>query len=215
MSRVIAAVAAVFCIILAGCADDPARPASGNNNPSAYKDLTEEWHTLFNLERAYNRMDASACASILDTDNFTFYFNPSDVGMDGIPESWDYAAEMACANNMFGGDPGNSGYVIESVDLVISDIETVQWDDHISQDFPGETLREVDVTYAFTIETSHNHYYISPAFAPQARFVVRRIDGKWKIVEWYDVDSAVLASRAAAGTEEHTLGKVKAVYAGE
>jgi hypothetical protein len=178
-----------------------------------YMDLSRNWHVLNNLELACNQTNVDRYAELLDPDNFTFFFNPGDVG-GGVPAQWDYPREIAAATNMFTGDGGQSDNPILSIDLTLYDQETVSYVEVTDDpDFPGETLQRVTVNYGYIMETANDLYYITSG-APAAQFDIRHVDGKWKLVRWYDLDTTALSPTAPA-TEETTWGSVKALYQGE
>jgi hypothetical protein len=183
------ALAALFAGALTSCILDPDQDSKPPEPPKVnYKDLTEEWHVLFNLELSYDEMNIDRYSELFDPDNFTFFPDPSDVGKDGVPNQWGYAEEIQSATNMFSQAGGREDNPITSIDITLFDIEEAQWEDEINDiDFPGETLRKATVDYKFTIDTVGDKTFVAPAVTPRAQFIVRNIDGKWKLVVWYDL----------------------------
>jgi len=210
MPRAMLAALAIACLVFTACDDDPAEPKKVT--PSAYQDLTQEWHVLNNLAEAYDDKNVTRFEELLDAASFVFYFDPGDVGGQlNIPTQWDYAAELQSATNMFTGEPGLNDNPILTIDLFLFDIENVAWSDVSAHpDFPGETLREAVVRYDYFIDTTKDLQHIT-AGEPVARLIVRNVGGTWKIARWYDQPGGALL-RAGASTEESTWGQVKALY---
>jgi hypothetical protein len=203
-----------LAVVLGGCSDDdPARPT---NHSSPYKDLSQEWHVLYNLELSWDEMDVEQCDSLLDADNFTFYPDPGDVGKDGVPAQWGYAAEMEAVGNMFTQAGGTRDNPITSIDVTLFDIDEAEWQDATDDDFPGETLRQTTVEYAFVMDTADGLILLTSTITPSARFIVRKVGSKWKLVEWYDlvqqVSTATRQQDPPELTEEISWARVKALY---
>jgi hypothetical protein len=68
------------------------------------REPTTPENVIYNLEFSYNTRDIQLYKQCL-SDNFTFYFNASDVGTDVngyvIPSSWGYEDDWTSADNMF------------------------------------------------------------------------------------------------------------------
>ncbi|MCP4231482.1 MAG: hypothetical protein GY771_15220 [bacterium] len=79
------------------------------SDPDYTSDTPEE--CIYNLEYSFDNTDIGLYEAVLSRD-FTFYFNPSDVGrdVDGyiIPDSWSYEEDWAATNNMY-----NNAYSID------------------------------------------------------------------------------------------------------
>jgi hypothetical protein len=202
---------ALVLLAAAGCDDDPAQPRR-IPTPSPYNDLTEKWHVMSNLERAYDERNVARYAEIFDQDHFVFHFNPGDVGGD-VPEYWGYTEEINSATNMFTGGGGHNDNPILSIDLTLMDIESATWTDVEDARFPGETLWQATVQYSYYMDTEADIQYITSG-APKAQLIVRQVDGKWKLVTWYDLEGTYQMQTAAA-TQESTWSKVKALYSGK
>ncbi|MGD8868811.1 MAG: hypothetical protein PVI01_14370 [Gemmatimonadales bacterium] len=186
------ALAALIVGTTTSCILDPDKKPPVVDKPTLdYKPLTEEWHVLHNMELAYDNRDINRYAELFDGDNFVFFFNPDDVGVDGIPSQWNYDAEIGSARNMFNRIPGTQNLSITGIDLILADnkIEETFWEDTtLPDEFPGETLRQATVTYNFSIDTNSEKTYIAPqTVVPRAQFILREIDGKFKIVRWFDL----------------------------
>jgi hypothetical protein len=137
------------------------------------------------------------------------------VGVDGMPNYWEYGEEVQSATHMFTGDGGKNGNAITSIDLTLIDVETAEWTDVELAAFPGEALRQVMVSYEFVIQTAASRTYVEPAITPIAQFIVRRLDEEWKIVQWYDRQQQYLqsgAERVSVGKGETSWGHVKNLY---
>jgi hypothetical protein len=203
----------LLCIGLAGCDDDTNQPSvKEKNDGPAYKDLTEKWHTLYNLRLAYNTMDTIGYRTIFDADNFVFFFYEGDVGGGGVPVQWGFAQDSTSAHNMFNQAGGVEDNPIVSIDLFLHDIETVEWWEIDPGDgFPGETWYQTIVVYDYFIDTAKDIQYITQG-APTSVFTVRQIDGKWKLVWWRDRSSMGRVASSPSSTEETTWGGVKALY---
>lgn len=42
--------------------------------------------------------------------------------------------------------------------------------------------------------------------------MIRKVEGAWRIVKWYDLADGVTASRVPAATESYSWGRMKARY---
>lgn len=201
--------AALLVLGAAGCSDDSVSPKKDPPPDPAYQDLSEEWHVLHNLEKAYNEMNVTAFQELLETGNFTFYFNPGDVGGD-IPAQWGPVEEIRCAQNMFTAEGGSDNNPVVSIEVMLS-YDNGSWDDYQSEDFPNETLRRIrNVVYDFIIVTANDITYIT-SNAPRMDVTVRNVDGHWKLVEWFDRgDGSALLSPAAS--QANTWSTVKSLY---
>jgi hypothetical protein len=204
-------ISTLLVLAAAGCDDDPARPK--DTTPSPYNDLTEKWHVLSNLERAYDERNIARYAEVFDQDNFVFHFNPGDVANGDTPEQWGYVEEYNSASNMFSGAGGQNNNPILSIDLTLKDVESATWTEVEDTRFPGESLWSATINYTYYIDTEADIQFITQG-APKAQFIVREIDGKWKLVTWYDLQGTYQARAQAASTRETTWGQVKVLYGG-
>lgn len=191
MTRRIASIALIALLAgsMTSCIFDP-EPKKKDDVVAVdkYEDLTEEWHVLNNLAQAYDDKNIDRYSELFDPVNFVFFFNPGDVGGEfNIPVQWGFAEDIQSATNMFSSAGGLEDNPILTIDLTLFDIEQAQWTDTSSPEFPGETLRQVTVPYDYFIDTVQDRQFITSG-SPQAQFVVRQIDGKWKLVQWFDLD---------------------------
>lgn len=177
-------VAAVALLASAGCEDDGTTPRPKPKETDGFKNLTEVWHTIHNLELAFDSKNADRYAEVFDPDNFVYFFDP-DVTGGGVPMQWGYELEMQWARNLFNGVQGSGGVSFDTLDATFYDVEDVQWIAHESDDFPGETLLEVLLAYELMLETGSGARFETPGLL-LSRFIAREIDGKWKLVRWYD-----------------------------
>jgi hypothetical protein len=187
-----------------GCGDDSTEPPPPPSGPE-YRDLSEEWHVLNNLELSWDDMNLSRYQELFDPDNFVFFPNPDDVGKNGVPNQWGYAEEIQSAANMFSQAGGREDNPVVHIDVTLYDIETAQWESVESVDFPGETLRQTVVHYTLRIETVGEVTYVTPEDLPRSRFVVRHIEGKWKLVDWYDIGGGSLSRLRADAVDRRAL----------
>ena len=167
---------------LVACDDDRVRPIKKNGTPptSDYKNLTEKWHVLFNVQEAYNSMEAEPYVSLLD-ENFINFFFEGDVGKDGVPDQWFYDEEVSSTREMLNKGGGRENNPILSVDLQLAGIEQASWVEVTpDQDkFPGETWYQTIVSYNFFFDTTNDIQYITSG-TPNVQFTVRQQpDGKW------------------------------------
>jgi hypothetical protein len=210
MPRIRAAAALLaLCLVLASCDDDGTGPV---DTVSPYKDQSQEWHVLANLQRACNQRDVAHYADLFDPNNFTFFFDPGDVGAQ-VPPKWHYPEELGAATNMFAGNGGTEGNPILSIQFTVPGIDEATWTDVQDSRFPGETLRRTTVHYDFFIDTEADIQFIT-AGASQARLTVRNIGGKWKLVDWEDLASTT-SLQSSGGSESYSWGRIKALYPGE
>lgn len=84
----------------AGCIFDPTPPG----DTGEVREPTTPENVIYNLELSYDTRDIQLYKQCL-SENFTFYFNPTDVGSDVngyvIPSSWGYEDDWTSADNMF------------------------------------------------------------------------------------------------------------------
>lgn len=184
------ALALLFAGMMTSCIFDPKQEKKvddgGGNTGQKYEDLTEEWHVLNNLELAYNEMNIDRYQELFDQKNFVFHFSQGDIGGE-VPSQWGATEEVASATNMFTQAGGRDNNPILSIELKLS-YENLEWNDYeLPDDFPNETLRRITgVVYDFSIVTANDLTYITSG-APRADFIVRNVDGKWRLVKWYDL----------------------------
>jgi len=198
---------ALGLIAFAGCSDshDPVGPGP---QPPRYKNLTEKWHVLFNMQLACNTKDIVHYKELLDPNDFVFFFAPGDVG-GNIPPSWGYTEEVAAATNMFNKGGGVNNNPILRIDLELVDFMDAVWVEFDPVGQPG--VYQVVVNYKFSIDTENALVYISTSNS-RAQFRVRKDGGgKWRLVQWNDIDGRG-ALLSGSGVQPLTWGKLKELY---
>ena len=98
MKRIILLMAIIALTLSLGCKDETTTPTSPNLATTPTK-------AIENFSNSFDSRDIAQYKSCLSED-FTFYFNPADVGEtvgDGyvIPESWGYEDDWRATQNMF------------------------------------------------------------------------------------------------------------------
>ena len=214
-SRLILPALVLACALLPACGDD--NPAAPPSQPSAYKNLTSEWHVLANIETAYNDRNIRKYDELLD-DNFTFFLYHGDVWGD-IPPSWDRATEVLYTSRLF--DPNYAGdFQCKSITMdLLFDPNNVIWTD-VTPDqnqYPGETWKAAVIYYSFRCDMVPDTQLESVAGA-RGRFTIRNAGTaqapKWRLVEMDDLGDGTLVNYASAMgvPQESTWGEVKALY---
>jgi len=207
-TRLVLLAAAVAVLALGGCDADKQRVTKPRLIPFVYQDLSEKWHVLNNLQFSYNELDEDRYVELLDPDDFVFTLDPNDV-RPGEPTSWGYSVDSTIAVNMLGGGGSNP---IVSIDLELVDFKNAQWTEFDPSGSPG--LYRATVQYNFSIATQNDITYVTSG-TPSAEFTIAQSDvgGEkvWRIVEWKD-NSGNMSAASPASTQEHSWGKIKALY---
>jgi hypothetical protein len=129
--------------------------------------------TLNKFMDVWNSGDVDVYESLL-TDDFTFYFDPWDVGGD-IPFSWGFDEEITAFNNLFG------AVGAENVDVTL--------------DLEGITEPEEGaVTYKVEGIPYEVHVYDEAAEPEPIMYLAeglldmefKKVDGEWVITKWWD-----------------------------
>jgi hypothetical protein len=210
MRWMLPAVAIASFALLIGCSDDSKKEE--DLTPDPYKKQTSIENCLFNLKYAYNEQNTAKFTALLH-DQFTFVFDPADVGGElEIPDSWAKADEAVSATNMFGGLANRKGYQCESVSLnFVSGA-----DEQSPYDL---TWRKVTLTQIQLLVSTHDHDTGEPlryeAIGDKAELHFAQTNetdpasGKkiWKIIRWDD--KPVMLKAAVEGT---TWGRIKALW---
>ncbi len=167
----------------------PSEKPPDEDKKSDYKDRTEKWHVLHNINVAYNTMESVPYKGQID-EEFIFFFYDGDVGSDDIPTQWDYGEEIASADEMLNKGPGKRNNPVLSISLELANIEQATWVEFDNiEGFRGETWHRVTVGYNFFIDTTNDIQFITSG-TPNAQFTVReQPDGKWKLIRWRDLAS--------------------------
>lgn len=199
--------------MLALACDDPEGPII--IPPPEYPPLTTRTAVLHNLELAYNRRNITKLDELLD-ENFTFFLSEGDV-QNGLPPQWTRETELQASTHLFSRNrdtevPPRWPLCTDiQLDLLIE--ANLQW---IELPAPGETWYSTTVFYDFLIEVEPDTRFL-PISGAKSQFIVRNVGTddapQWRLVEWHDLGSGILAAaRAGAETEETTWGSVKALY---
>jgi hypothetical protein len=148
--------------------------------------------TLLLFEDVWNSGDVDTYESLLDED-FLFYFDPMDVEY-GLPESWDYEAEIQAFTNLFEavGD--------ENVDVTLDLTEVTEPEEGV------DTYRVEEIPYEVRVLV-HTEYgdILYPAYA-DLDVELTKVDDGWVITRWWDRVSYRLLAM------EVTWGEIKAVF---
>jgi hypothetical protein len=192
MIKKIASLALAVLLVgsMTSCILDPKKEQVKDNDPpvSDYKDRTEKWHVLHNINVAYNGMEAEPYVRLLD-ENFINFFYPGDVGTDGVPVQWFYDEEVSSSREMLNKGGGRLDNAILSIDLQLANVEQASWIE-VTPDqvkFPDETWYAATVGYNFFFDTTNDIQFITSG-TPNVQFTVRQqTDGKWKLVQWRDL----------------------------
>lgn len=163
----------------AGCIFSPETPEDIVKDPIT-PDSPE--NVIFNLELSYNKRDINLYKQCLSP-QFTFYFNPIDVGndVDGyiIPDSWGYEEDWLATQNMF-----DQAYDI-SMQLPENDIGTPP---------DGVNLYTVDnITVSLLVMVNADNGFIANLGTLEFTFETYDSNGKtyWRIKDWRDFTTAV------------------------
>jgi hypothetical protein len=155
-------------------------------------DRTTVLGTLSLFEDVWNDGDVDTYESLLAED-FTFYFDPADVGGGwGIPPSWGYEEEIQAYTNLF------DAVGEENVDVVLDFSEVTEPEEGV------DTFKVEDVPYEVLVHIEEEGL-ILPARA-HLDMELTKVDGEWFITDWWDrVTYRLLAM-------ETTWGEIKAFF---
>ena len=164
----------------------------GDGNGNDY-DQTTVLGTLNLFLEVWNNGDLDTYEGLLDED-FTFYFDPWDVQDHGLPESWDYEAEITAYTNLF------DAVGAENVDVQL-DFSSVT-----EPEEGTETYKVEEIPYEVRVHVEEEDViYIARG---NLDMQLEKIGGVWVITDWWDrVTYLLLAS-------ETTWGAIKALYWG-
>jgi len=162
----------------------------GDGNGNDY-DQTTVLGTLNLFLDVWNDGDLDAYENLLD-DDFTFYFDPRDVQDHGLPESWDYEAEITAYTNLF------DAIGPENVDVQL-DLSGIT-----EPEEGAETYLVEDVPYEVYV------YIEAESFDIEARgdldMQLEKTDGQWVVTDWWDKVSSLLL------VEDTSWGAIKAEF---
>jgi len=146
--------------------------------------------TLNKFMDVWNSGDVDVYESLL-TDDFTFYFDPWDVGGD-IPFSWGFDEEITAFNNLF------DAVGAENVDVEL-DLEGVTEPEEGAVTY---TVENIPYTLHVTVPDD-DIIYLAQA---HLNMELTMVDDEWVITEWWDrVSWRLLGS-------ETTWGAIKANF---
>ncbi|MCX7020873.1 MAG: hypothetical protein NTW26_01105 [bacterium] len=151
--------------------------------------------TLNKFMDVWNSGDVDAYESLL-TDDFTFYFDPRDVGYHDIPESWGLVDEMTAYNNLF------DAVGAENVQVQL-DLDGVTEPEEGAETYKVENI-EYDVLVFDENADPEPIMYLATGLLDME---LMKVDGEWVIINWWDK-----ASLRLPGVEECTWGEIKALY---
>jgi hypothetical protein len=158
-----------------------------------FRDLSQKWHVLNNVEVAYNKRRIDKYDELLDLD-FTFFLTTGDVG-GGLPEYWGRAEEKEYNTKLFDSNYSGANRCKRiQMDLVVDtdDPDRIQWTDVIPDpgEYPGEVWKMATIYYEFKFDMEPDDTYRSLPGA-QATFTVRNVGTAgaplWKLVEMRDL----------------------------
>ncbi|MCK4594297.1 hypothetical protein KAU45_07330 [bacterium] len=157
-----------FCLAVAALLVCLSCCTSTDGDGNGY-DQTTVLGTLNLFLEVWNDGDVSAYESLLDEDDFTFYFDPADVGGD-IPVSWGFEEEITAFTNLF----DVVGPENVDVELDFSDVTEPKegTDTYLIEEIPYFVQVQVD-DMTFPAEAD-----LDMQFA--------KIDGEWLITDWWD-----------------------------
>ncbi|HUT97880.1 MAG TPA: hypothetical protein VM054_02235 [bacterium] len=142
----------------------------------------------------WNDGDMDTYRVLLDEDEFTFYFDPQDVGGGhDIPPSWGYTEEITAVTNLF------NAVGAENVDVQLDLSEVTEPEEGV------ETYKVENIEYEVRVHVEEEDI-IYPANA-YLDMEFTKVDGRWVITEWWDK-----ANMRLPGIEECTWGEIKALY---
>ncbi len=163
----------------------------GDGNGNDY-DQTTVLGTLNLFLDVWNDGDVDTYENLLDEDTFTFYFDPWDIQDHGLPESWDYEAEITAFTNLF------DAIGAENVDVQL-DFSSV------SEPEEGtDTYKVEGIPYIVRVQVEEEDIiYRAQAFLD---LQLEKIDGDWVITDWWDRVTYLLLA------DETTWGAIKAAF---
>lgn len=207
MRTIIALLCVVSCaaVFVAGCSTPG--PGPELPPPPEFRDRTSPENVIYNLELAYEEMNAEEYLDCLSVD-FTFYPCQSDVQNPEleIPAEWYKTDERAMHENMFG-----DGSDVESISLTLTEID-VQCDEGI----PGDPLDDTCV-YTEDVDLRVNLYGGLTYLTTKHSQFWMRVDTDqqgsggelfWEIYLWYELDEG----RWPGDREDASWGRIKAIY---
>jgi hypothetical protein len=182
------------CLALtSACLLDPKeKPVDPGKPPvkGKFYDLTEQWHALNNLEEAYRQRNIDRYREVLDSVYYTFFFSATDYSSGKTDELWTYDQDTRAASRMF--DQQFPDLNLRAVNLefdLIFNKDNLLWSEVIPGDPPNETWYTTTMGYTFYIKLGDGvrEYIQAPGASAQITVRQNPSDGKWKVVQIYDV----------------------------
>jgi len=176
---------------LTSCILDPKKSGGdtpGTSKPPDWKDLTENWHVLHNLELAYINRDIVRYRELVDIDEYVFSFAPDE------PEgNWPRETDDQATSNMFSGKESNDPRYGKIVGINLElQFESATWTQVIEPGHESELWMEAVVNYIYDFSVEPNFNFINGTDA-KAVFTVRQVfdaaDNRleWRLVRWRDM----------------------------
>jgi|WetSurMetagenome_2_1015567.scaffolds.fasta_scaffold77516_3 hypothetical protein len=184
-------------LMLTGCPFSPdhsTRPPIIPDSP--YHARTSISDVLYNLKLSYNEKNIEEYRLLLN-DEYTYVFDPKDVGHNGIPDSWGKADDILSAEHLFSKQPNLDGYKMEAISLnfeegadVVSTVEPTWRMVTLSQimllidtrNAAGEALR-----YEVLGDQADIHFIKTNEIDPKSGLNL------WQIIYWVDRPVTLLA----------------------
>ena len=184
MRTVIALLCTLTCaaVFVAGCLDSGAGPELPPNPD--FRDRTSPKNVIYNLELAYEQMNADEYLACLSED-FKFHFSEADQrGPDPMPPWFYKSDEQQVHENMFGDE-----WNVRSIDLTVTLVETMTVDDlRLLTD-------DIVVIHAVTDLMVNLEDQMFLATNPQDLYFRTVPDSEercgrthWEIFEWHDLE---------------------------
>jgi hypothetical protein len=192
---------------IVGCSDD--KKKIDDAEPDPYMKQTSIANCLFNLKLSYTQRNVAKYSSLFD-EQYTYVFDPRDVGTHGIPETWGRSDELLSATHLLDSLQNSDGYVCEHISLnfiagadVASEVEPAWRKVTLTQitllvdcrhQDTGEPLR-----YEMIGDQADIHFIQTAETDPSSGLRI------WKIIYWVDKPIG-----AKVKTEPTTWGRIKA-----
>ncbi|MCK4511793.1 hypothetical protein KAW64_08645, partial [bacterium] len=194
-----------------GCSDSSAGPESPPG--PEFRDRTTPVNVIYNLELAYEEMNAEEYLDCLSED-FIFFPSPADLQdpTNDMPDEWYKSDETSMHDKMFTGDDA-----VESITLTLTHT-TIEHD----PGDPGDPLDDIYV-YVEAVDLMVNLYTGQSYLATAPSEYWFRVDTDqsgedgeiwWEIYMWFDLDPAPPGARGGGDgrTESTSWGSIKAMY---
>jgi hypothetical protein len=200
-----------------GCGDDFA-PSTEAEQPDVYPDATTRDLLVDDLVRAYNERNAGEYEKLLDA-GFVFYFAPEEIEDLGQGASWNRAQDVASAQRMFMGQPGqtpdgNPVGPVQKIQLTLVPNDGAGWTDPGSEDFAGTTMRRFKVDMLVTFISGSREQVSGLQVFYAAAKTLEAKDGSaitvYRLKYWRDLGNRV--TKASLATETTSWGNLKSRF---